>query len=127
MTSYFRKYHHAAYSYVGIGVVIVVLTVVFIPDAHHRSGFIPLLAGIVMLLALAYFVYRGIRWLAIVLSVLAMARSCWWIYSFIAFADEEARWIYIINAMLNMLVVYMLARAAAAKKEPDAHAYQHHI
>ena len=121
MTSYFRKYHQAAYSYVGIGVVIVVLTVVFIPDAHHRSGFTPLLAGLVVLLGLAYFVYRGIRPLAIILSVLAVARSCWWIYSFFAFADEEARWIYIMNAMLNMIVVYMLARAAAARKEPSAY------
>jgi hypothetical protein len=116
-----RKYHQAAFSYVGIGVVIVVLTTVFIPEAHYRSGLLPLLAGIVVLLALAYFVYKGVRWLAIILCVFSAARSCWWFYSFIAFADEDTRWIYIINAVLNVSIVYMLARAAFAKNEPIAH------
>jgi uncharacterized membrane protein len=112
------KYHQAAFSYLGIGVVIVVLTIVFIPEAHYRSGIFPLLAGIAVLLALTYFLYRGVRWLALTLCVLAAARSCWWIYSFIAFAEEETRWVYIMNALLNMIVVYMLARAAAEKTEP---------
>jgi hypothetical protein len=121
LRSNLRRYHQAAYSYLGIGVVIVILTIVFIPEAHYRSGIIPLLGGIAVLLVLAYFVYRGIRWLVIVLSVLALARSCWWIYSFIAFADEETRWVYMMNAMLNTVVVYMLAKAAAEKTEPAVH------
>ncbi len=116
MMENFSKYRQAALSYVGIGVVIVVLTTAFIPEAHYRSGFIPLLAGIVVLLALAYFIDRGVRWLVIVIAMLAVVRSCWWIYSFIAFADEDTRWVYIINAILNMIVIYMLARAAAEKE-----------
>ncbi len=116
-----RKYHQAACSYLGIGVVIVILTIVFIPEAHYRSGIIPLLAGIAVLLVLTYFLYRGVRWLALVLCVLALARSCWWIYSFMAFADEETRWVYIMNALLNVIVVYMLARAATVKKERMSH------
>jgi hypothetical protein len=116
-----RKYHQAAYSYLGIGVVIVILTIVFIPEAHYRSGIIPLLAGIAVLLALTYFLYRGVRWLALVLCVLALARSSWWIYSFIAFSEEETRWVYMMNALLNMVVVYMLARAAAEKTESAVH------
>jgi hypothetical protein len=115
-----RKYQQAAYSYLGIGVVIVILTIVYIPEAHYRSGVIPLLAGIAVLLALTYFLYRGVRWLALVLCVLAVARSCWWIYSFIAFADEDTRWVYIMNALLNTVVVYMLARAGVEKAEPAA-------
>ncbi len=115
MSKNIGKYHQAALSYVGIGVVIVVLTTLFVPDAHYRSGFIPLLAGIVVLLALAYFISRGVRWLVIVIAMLAAGRSGWWIYSFIAFADEHTRLVYIINAGLNMIVIYMLARAAAEK------------
>lgn len=115
------KYHQAAFSYVGIGVVIVILTMVFIPDMHYRSGILPLLGGIGVLLVLAYFVYRGIRWLTIVLCILALARSGWWIYSFISFADEDTRWVYMMNALLNVVVVYMMARAAAAKTEPAVH------
>jgi hypothetical protein len=121
MAGNMRKYHQAAFSYVGIGVIIVILTMVFIPDMHYRSGIVPLLGGIAVLLVLAYFVYRGIRWLTIVLCVLALARSGWWIYSFIAFADEDTRWVYIMNALLNMVVVYLLARAAADKTEPAVH------
>ena len=121
MTQDIRKYHQAAFSYVGIGVVIVILTMVFIPNMHYRSGIVPLLGGIAVLLVLAYFVYRGIRWLTIVLCVLALARSGWWIYSFIAFADEDTRWVYIMNALLNVVVVYVLARAAAAKTDPAFH------
>ncbi len=116
MTEKLNKYRQAALSYVGIGVVIVVLTTLFIPEAHYRSGFIPLLAGIVVLLVLAYFINRGVKWLVIVIAMLAAARSGWWIYSFIEFADEHTRLVYIINAGLNMIVIYMLARAAAEKK-----------
>ncbi len=113
-----RRYQQAAYTYLGIGVVIVLLTIVYIPEAHYRSGIIPLLGGIAVLLVFTYFIYRGVRWLALVLCVLALARSCWWVYSFIAFADETTRWVYIINALLNVVVVYMLAKAAADKTEP---------
>ncbi len=116
MTEYLSKYRQAALSYVGIGVVIVVLTTVFIPEAHYRSGFIPLLAGIVVLLVLAYFINRGVRWLVILIAALAVIRSGWWIYSFVAFAAEDARWTYIVNAVLNVIVIYMLARAATAKE-----------
>jgi hypothetical protein len=118
MTTFIQKYHQAAFSYVGIGVVIVILTMVFIPEAHHRSGIVPLLIGIVVLLGLAYFLYRGVRWLAILLCLFAVGRSCWWIYSFFTFADEDTRWAYMMNAMLNIIVVYMLVRAAAEKKKP---------
>jgi hypothetical protein len=89
MITYIQKYHQAAFTYVGIGVVIVILTMVFIPEAHHRSGIVPLLIGIVVLLGLAYFLYRGVRWLAILLCLFAVGRSCWWIYSFFTFADED--------------------------------------
>jgi hypothetical protein len=117
MATNLRKYRQAAYSYIGIGVVIVVLTAVFVPEAHYRSGIIPLIAGIVVLLTLAYFVYRGVRWLVIILGVLAAGRSCWWIYSFIVFADEQTRWVYVLNALLNMIIVYMLMRAATEKRD----------
>ena len=115
------RYQQAAFAYLGIGVVIVLLTIVYIPEAHYRSGIIPLLAGIAVLLVFTYFIYKGVRWLVIVLSVLALARSGWWVYSFTAFADEETRWVYVINALLNLIVVYMLVRAAASKTEPAVH------
>ena len=121
MSGNIMKYHQAAFSYVGIGVVIVILTMVFIPDSHYRSGIVPLLAGIVVLLVFAYFVYKGIRWLVIVLSVLALARSVWWVYSFTAFSGEETQWVYVLNALLNLIVVYMLVRAAVSKTGPAVH------
>jgi hypothetical protein len=109
------KCKQAAIVYVGIGVAIVVLTALFIPEAHYRSGFLPLLIGIAVLLVLSYFIYRGIRWLIVILTFLAAARTVWWVYSYFAFADEETRWVYIMNAALNSFVVFMLARAAAGK------------
>ena len=116
-----RRYQQAAYTYLGIGVVIVLLTIVYIPEAHYRSGIIPLLAGIAVLLVFTFLIYRGVRWLVIVLSVLALARSGWWVYSFTAFTFEEKRWVYLLNALLNLIVVYMLVRAAASKTEPAVH------
>lgn len=110
------KYRQAAIAYVGIGVVIVILTTLFIPEAHYRSGFVPLLIGIVVLLVMAYFVFRGVRWLVLILTILATGRTAWWIYSFFAFADEGSSWVYMINAVLNIFVIIMLARAAAGKE-----------
>jgi hypothetical protein len=105
------KCKQAAIAYVGIGVAIVILTTLFIPEAHYRSGFVPLLLGIVVLLVLSYLIYRGIRWLIIILTFLATARTVWWIYSFFAFADEATRWVYLSNALLNIVIIFMLARA----------------
>ncbi len=118
------KCKEAAIAYVGLGVAIVLMTVLFIPEAHYRSGFIPLLGGIIVLLVLAAFIYRGIRWLIIILAVFATGRTAWFIYSYFVFSDEQTRWVYLINAVLNCGVVLMLARAAADKspksnKSPD--------
>jgi hypothetical protein len=102
---------------VGIGTTIVILTTLFIPEAHFRSGFVPLILGIVVLLVLSYFIFRGIRWLIIILTILATARTVWWIYSFFTFADEGTRWVYIINAVLNIVIILMLTRAVTGKGE----------
>lgn len=117
MVKYPVKCKQAAIAYVGIGGVIVILTTLFIPEAHYRSGFVPLLIGIFVLLVLSYFIFRGIRWLIFILTFLAAARTVWWIYSFFAFADEETRWVYMINAVLNVFVIFMLARAVSGKED----------
>jgi hypothetical protein len=110
------KCKQAAIAYVLTGVAIVVLTTLFIPEAHYRSGFVPLLIGIIVLLVLAYFIFRGIRWLIFILTALATARTAWWIYSFFVFTDEASRWVYIMNAVLNCFIIFMLGRAVVGKK-----------
>lgn len=112
MEDCFKKFHHAAYSYIGLGVVIVFLTIFFIPSVHFRTGFWPLAGGIVVLLILSYFLYRGVAWLAKVLSFFALSRTVWWMYSYFAFGDETGSWAYLVNAILNGVILFMLVRAA---------------
>jgi hypothetical protein len=119
MSKNLEKCKQAAIAYVGIGTTIVILTTLFIPEAHFRSGFVPLLLGIVVLLVLSYFIFMGIQWLIIILTFFATARTVWWIYSFFAFADEGTRWVYIINAVLNIFIILMLARAVTGKKSSE--------
>lgn len=107
----FNRFQQAAISYVGLGVVIVLITTFFIPSSHYRSGFIPLLIGIVILLVISYFLFRGVKWLAYVLSLMALGRTAWWAYSFIAFGDEGSSWVYVLNALLNSAILFMLIRA----------------
>jgi cell division protein FtsW (lipid II flippase) len=64
MENSLNKFQQAAISYVGLGVVIVLMTTFFIPSSHYRSGFIPLLIGIVVLLVISYFLSKGVKWLA---------------------------------------------------------------
>jgi hypothetical protein len=116
MSNSLEKCKQAAIAYVGIGTTIVILTTLFIPEAHFRSGFVPLLLGIVVLLVLSYFIFMGIQWLILILTFFAAARTVWWIYSFFAFADEGTKWVYIINAVLNIFIILMLARAVTGKK-----------
>lgn len=117
MAKSLAKCKQAAIAYVGIGVIIVILTTLFIPEAHYRSGFLPLLLGIVVLLVLSYFIFRGIRWLIIILTILATARTAWWVYSFFVFADEGTRWVYLLNAVLNIIIILMLIRAVTDREE----------
>jgi len=105
------KYQHAAYAYVGLGTGIVLLTTFFVPSHHYRSDFIPLFIGIIILLAISYFVYRGVSWLTKFLSIAALVRTVWWGYSFYIFGDEETSWVYLMNALLNCAILFMLARA----------------
>ncbi|MBC8414275.1 MAG: hypothetical protein ISR96_09155 [Nitrospira sp.] len=107
-----NAYHQAAVSYVAVGVAVVLLTILYIPGAHYRSGFWPLIAGVVVLLVLARFVWKGVRWLTVTLSVLSLVRFGWMVYSFVNFADEETSWVYMVNAILMLSIVYMLARAS---------------
>ncbi|UCF86854.1 MAG: hypothetical protein JSV71_05055, partial [Nitrospiraceae bacterium] len=65
----------------------------------------------------SYFIFRGIRWLIIILTILATARTTWWVYSFFAFADEGTRWVYIMNAVLNIIIIVMLIRAVTGKED----------
>ncbi|MFQ5560552.1 MAG: hypothetical protein ACE5FU_08215, partial [Nitrospinota bacterium] len=95
------KYRQAAGSYVGLGVVIVLLTTLFIPSSHYRSGFIPLVVGVLVLLGFAFFITKGIRWLAGAICALSVMRTGWWLYSFFAFGNEGSSWVYLACAFCN--------------------------
>ncbi len=121
-----KKFHQAALTYAGIGILVVLLTLLFAVPARKASLLLYLAPGIFFVLIFALLIYKNFRKLTMVLCLLAGLRSLLFMlnffgihlgYPFFGFRvhvlmTQPFRPIFLINSLLMALIAYMLARAA---------------
>lgn len=120
------KYHLAAYTYVSLGIVVVLLTFLFAVPARKAGLFLYLAPGFIFIIIFAFLVYKGFRKITIILSVLAGLRGLLFLTNFLGLHIEfpgtgfktqiiftqPFRLVFLINSLLMAVICYMLGRAA---------------
>ncbi len=121
-----KKFHQAALTYAGIGILVVLLTLLFAVPARKASLLLYLAPGIFFVLIFALLIYKNFRKLTMALCFLAGLRTVLFMlnffgihveYPFLGFRvhvlmTQPFRPIFLINSLLMVLIAYMLARAA---------------
>ncbi|MBI4482142.1 MAG: hypothetical protein HY652_04535 [Acidobacteria bacterium] len=121
------KYCQAAVSYVGVGTLIVLLTVLFGIPQRKAGHVVLLLPGFVFILLFAFLIFKRFRILTMILSVLAAARTVLFLVNFFGlniefsfrtfrFLVHESVFVYnpvfLVNGLLMVFICFMLVRAA---------------
>ena len=120
------KYHLAAYTYVSLGIVVVLLTFLFAIPVRKAGLFLYLAPGFIFIIIFAFLVYKGFRKVTMLLSVLAALRAVLFLGNFLGLHIEFPGWgyktqviftqpfrlIFLINSLLMAVICYALLRAA---------------
>ena len=121
-----KKFRQAALTYAGIGILVVLLTLLFAVPARKASLLLYLAPGIFFVLIFALLIYKNFRKLTMALCLLAGLRTLLFMLNFFGIhlgspffgfrfhvlMTQPFRPIFLINSLLMALIAYMLARAA---------------
>jgi len=117
-----NRHHQAAYAYVGLGLLVIVITFVAgLVPASRRGVIWELAIGGVFVVLFAVLIYRGWWWLSALLMFSNLWRALtyfndglgWHVEAFpFSITQIEPKPVAFINAALMAIVVIMLARAA---------------
>ena len=66
-----NRFRQAAYSYILGGSSTVLLTLIFLPVSHYRGGVAYIIPGIIFLIVIGCFIYKGYRLLTRIIAILA--------------------------------------------------------
>src|SRR3972149_10301364 len=124
-----NRCRQAAYSYIlGRGSA-VLLTLIFIPASHYRGGVAYIIPGIIFLIVIGCFIYKGYRLLTRIIAILALGRTLLFTLNFllympvavplpfvdpprkIVFIRGTGKPIFLMMALLTGFVAFMLIRA----------------
>ena len=127
-------FKQAAYSSVLGGIGTVLLTLFFLPAAHYRRGVAYLIPGIILLLIIGYFIYKGYVLLTRIIAILAIGRTLLFTLNFLLhepvavalpFIDPPRKIIlisgtgnpvFLIMALITGFIAFMLIRAGWGRR-----------
>ena len=124
-----NRFRQAAYSYILVGSSTVLLTLIFLPVSHYRGGVAYIIPGVIFLIVIGYFIYKGYRLLTRIIAILALGRTLLFTLNFLLympvavplpFVDPPRKIvlisgtgkpIFLMMALLTGFVAFMLIRA----------------
>ena len=124
-----NRFRQAAYSYILGGGSTVLLTLIFIPASHYRGGVVYIIPGVIFLIVIGCFIYKGYRLLTRIIAILATGRTLLFTLNAllpmpvavtIPFVDPPrkillisgtGKSIFLIMAIITGFVAFMLIRA----------------